>query len=192
MKGDIHSFHMRHGSLISNKSLKSYECCTFLTLVYLVHIVPHADDGRASDLDHKRISLACPHTNRIVVSVRLDLPAKQCPQLSPRARRSEIHVSAIFSDFYETLPFNYDSPVPEGGMREGGRNGSVIRWSWGGWRSSRAYHMIREGTGRGREERGVFRNKHSSIFRRPYMAPALRCQEVRIRISFTDFSFKRV
>ena len=44
----------------------------------------------------------------------------------------------------------------------------------------------------GREERGVFRNKHSSVFRRPYLALALRCQEVRIRISFTDFSFKRV
>ena len=37
----------------------------------------------------------------------------------------------FFSDFHETLPFNYDSPVPEGGMREKGRNGGVIRWSWG-------------------------------------------------------------
>ena len=36
MKGDIHSFHMRHGSLICMKRLKSYECCTFLTLVCLV------------------------------------------------------------------------------------------------------------------------------------------------------------
>ena len=60
----------------------------------------------------------------------------------------------FFSDFYGTLPFNYDSPVPEGGMREGGRNGSVIRWSWGGWRSSRAYHMIREGSGRGGRNEG--------------------------------------
>ena len=100
----------------------------------------------------------------------------------------------FFSDFHETLPFNYDSPVPEGGMREKGRNGGVIRWSWGRLAKllGAAYHMIREGTGRGREERGVFRNKHSSVFRRPYLALALRCQEVRIRISFTDFSFKRV
>ena len=115
--------------------------------------------------------------------------ARNCPQGPVEARYM---YAQFFSHFHETLPFNYDSPVPEGGMREGGRNGSVIRWSWGGWRSSRAYHMIREGTGRGREERGVFRNKHSSVFRRPYLALALRCQEVRIRISFTDFSFKRV
>ena len=26
----------------------------------------------------------------------------------------------FFSHFHETLPFNYDSPVPEGGMGEGG------------------------------------------------------------------------
>ena len=38
MKEDIHSFHMRYGGLISNKRLRSYECCTFLTLVCLVFL----------------------------------------------------------------------------------------------------------------------------------------------------------
>ena len=37
MKGDINSFHMRHGSLIFSKRFQNYECCTFLNYLCLVH-----------------------------------------------------------------------------------------------------------------------------------------------------------
>ena len=36
MKGDLHSFHMRHGSLICCKRLLSYESCNFLSFLCLV------------------------------------------------------------------------------------------------------------------------------------------------------------
>ena len=36
MKGDLHSFHMRYGSLICSKRLLSYESCNFLSFLCLV------------------------------------------------------------------------------------------------------------------------------------------------------------